>query len=121
MSNKKKLVFTEKHLESIADKNVTLIFSIFGNFQGRVVGKIVGRKRNRFKQFVFVPTFPFMTFIFSVSDVENIEFSNSNGVVISLDPNYEPPKKKRKKKLPAVNPEIDLNKSEADDCIVNAI
>ena len=122
MSKKKKIEFTEKHLEAIADKTVMLVFSIFGTFQGRINGKITGRMRNRFKQFVFVPTFPFMTFAFSIGDVENIEFTDQ-GIVVVLNEHYEPPKRKRKKKkaspVVAAESEMDLNKTEAATVATN--
>lgn len=115
MSKKSKIVYTEKHLEAIADKSIVLVWTFFGTFQCRIGGKITGRMRNRFKQFVFVPTFPFMTLAFSVHDVQNIEFSDK-AIVVTLDVNWNPPKKKRKKKkaLPVVAAEIevDLNKAE---------
>lgn len=123
MSKKKKLVFTEKHLEAIADKTIVLVFPFFGNFEGRISGKITGRIRNRFKQFVFVPTFPFMTFAFSLSDVENIEFSDHD-IIVTLNETYEPPKKKRKKKKTSLvteeNPSINLNEPEQAEVMVSA-
>ena len=95
MLNRKRNIVTNKQIEAIADQVVNLIFPIFGNFQGNVSGKITGRLRNRFKQFVFVPTFPFMTFNFSANDVESIKVIDKE-IVVTL--NEEEKKKKRKKK-----------------------
>ena len=109
MSNHKKNIITEKHIESIADQTVRLIFPIFGNLQANISGKIVGRIRNRFKQFVFTPTFPFMTLNFSSGDVEKIEITDG-GIVITLEKTDESKKrrKKKKKEAPVVASEPDI-------------
>lgn len=103
-----------KHLELIADKTIKAVFPIFGMLTAYIDGKITGRIRNRFKTFVFLPTFPFMCFTFSASDVEKIDVTNS-GIVLYLNKTEEKKKKRRKKKpaLPVVEIEpeipIDLN------------
>lgn len=100
----KQVTITEKHIAAIADKNVLVVISLFGNCQGRIPGKVTERLRNRFKQFVFTPKFPFMDIIFSVGDVEKIDITD-DGVTLTLNQVVEAPKRRRKKKksLPVIN------------------
>jgi hypothetical protein len=114
MSKPKKGIITDKHVEAIAGQTIKLIFTIFGNFQANISGSVTARLRNRFKQFVFVPTFPFMSLAFAAHDVQSIEVTD-DGIVVTLGQEEEKPKRRKKKKaLPVVapepEPEIDLNK-----------
>ena len=115
MSQNKKDTVTDKHIELLADQPITLVYPLFGNFQGNIPGKITGRVRNRFKQFIFTPTFPFMSFYFTSSDVVNIQIIK-NAVFLVLGKTEEKKKRRKKKKaLPVVEIEaadksIDLNK-----------
>lgn len=115
LHNMKKVNITEKHIEAVADKTITAIISLLGNCQYHVQGKITGRLRNRFKTFVFTPTFPVMFFTFSVGDVEKIDITES-GIVLTMNhPEGKPKHRRKKKKSPpvvAAEPDaaIDLNK-----------
>jgi len=115
MSNHKKKLITDKHIELIAHQDIKLIFPVFGNVTLNIPGKITGRIRNRFKQFVFSPTFPFMSVAFASSDVEKMEVID-NDLIITLNQVEEKKKRRKKKKpLPVVEIEpsdapIDLNK-----------
>ena len=116
MSNHKKNIVTEKHIETITDQNIKLVFTIFGNFQANITGKITGRVRNRFKQFIFIPTFPFMSFAFSVGDVEKIELIDE-GIVVNLFKVEEKKKRRKKKKVPsvvAIEPDLEIDLSSVD-------
>lgn len=114
----KKISITEKHIEAIADKTIKAVISLFGNCHCHIQGKITGRLRNRFKTFVFTPTFPIMFFTFSVGDVEKIDYTEA-GVLLTLNRVDEAPKRRRKKKKPApvvaAEPDaaIDLNTTTA--------
>ena len=105
----KKVTITEKHVEAIADKTITVIIFLFGHCHCHISGKITGRLRNRFKTFVFTPSFPIMFFTFSVGDVEKID-ENENGITVTLNCVEGKPKRRRKKKKapPVVAAEPDL-------------
>ena len=92
MSNHK---VKNKHLEFIADKAIKAVFPIFGMLTAHIDGKITGRIRNRFRTYVFTPTFPFMCFAFTAGDVEKIDVTDS-GILLYLG--QELKKKKRHKK-----------------------
>jgi len=115
MSTKNKSTITDKHIELLANQEITLVYPLFGNFQENIPGKITGRVRNRFKQFVFVPTFPTTSFYFATSDVVKIEVIQ-NTVFVVLGKTEEKKKRRKKKKpLPVVEiepepVEIDLSK-----------
>lgn len=102
----------EKHVDVVSGKNIILEFPLYGQFTARLFGKIVGRKRNRFKQYVFAPTIPFSSFSFAVSDIKTIEPENDTTFVITLkNTDTEPRKRKRRKKekpLPVVAAETDV-------------
>lgn len=114
MSNHKKQIIKNKHLELIADKPIKVVFPIFGMLTAHIDGKITGRIRNRFKTFVFMPTFPFMCFTFTASDVELLDITDT-GIVLYLNKTEEKKKKRRKKNpespVVVIEPEtpIDLN------------
>jgi len=97
----KKASINEKHIEAIADKTISVIIYLFGNCHQHIQGKVTGRIRNRFKTFVFTPTFPFCYFTFSIGDVEKIEITENKGIVMTLNRIIEAPKRRRKKKKPA--------------------
>lgn len=94
----KKIEITSKHIEQLIGRNVNLSFIIAGNFKGRFYGKIVGRLRNRFKQYVFAPETPFIYFQFAVDDVEKIEMPDDDTWLITMKENKPEPKKRRRKK-----------------------
>jgi len=112
----------EKHVEAVAGKNIILDFPLYGQLTASLFGKIVGRKRNRFKQYIFAPTIPFSTISFAVSDVQSIEPKDDSTFVIKLkNSDNEPRKRKRRKKekpLPVVASEpgavIDLSPQATD-------
>lgn len=116
----------EKHIEAVVSKNIILDFPLYGQLTARLFGKIVGRRRNRFKQYIFAPTIPFSSFSFAVSDVKTIEPENETTFVITLkNSDNEPRKRKRRKKekpLPVVAAEpdavMDLS-PQATDVVIN--
>lgn len=113
----KKPVITEKHIEAILDENVLLDFPLYGNVNIRLFGRIIGRVRNRFKQYIFIPTIAFSSVRFSIGDVSCIEPDMEFGHIVSLkNIEKEPRKRKRRKKkvvLKSVamesNPTMDLS------------
>ena len=112
----RKPTITEKHIEAITSKNVLLDFPMYGNFRARLFGRIVGRLRNRFKQYIFIPTIPFSSFYFASGDVEMIEPDSEFGFIIKIKNTDNEPKRRRRKKKPvlkAVMAEapIDLNQN----------
>lgn len=118
--SKKKATISEKHIEAISAKTVTAVVSLFGHCHLNIQGKITGRLRNRFKTFVFTPTFPFCYFTFSVGDVEKIDYTET-GVIVTLnrvaaDDSAPKRRRRKKKKAPpvvAAETEIDLNATQA--------
>lgn len=113
-------MITEKHIEAITNKNILLDFPIYGNVNIRLFGRIIGRMRNRFKQYIFIPTISFSSIRFAASDVSDIEPDAEFGLILSLkNIENEPKKRKRKKKKIALksvamesNTAIDLTQSD---------
>ena len=113
---------SSKQIEMLVGKNITLTFTVSGNCQAQFFGKIVGRVRNRFKQYLFIPAAPFTSICFSTGDVEKIEMPDEDTWLLTIYSNSPEPKKrhrKKKKNLPVVSAEptvaIDLNNLPAVD------
>jgi hypothetical protein len=110
----RKPTIKEKHIEVISGKNILMDFPMYGNFNARLFGRIVGRQRDRFKHYVFIPTIPYSSFQFTISDVESIEPDAEFGFILKIkNTDNEPKRRRRKKKKPApvvaAEPEINLN------------
>lgn len=112
--SKSKIAITEKHIDALGNQNIVLIAPLgsSGTFKGQFYGKISGRLRTRFKQYIFVPNMPFTSFYFSLSDIEKIEEKDGIFILnIGTNPASEAPiKRKRRKNAKAkLLPAIDLN------------
>lgn len=113
----KKPTIKEKHIEAISGKNILMDFPMYGNFNARLFGRIAGRLRDRFKHYIFIPTIPYSSFQFAVSDVESIEPDAEFGFILKIKNTDNEPKKRRRKKKKlvevAIEPEmpIDLNQT----------
>lgn len=95
-----KVSITEKHIENLFGQNIILVTPLTdsGTFKGQFYGKIVGRLRTRFKQYIFAPLAPFVSFYFSVSDVEKIEKNDDVFILrIGINPASEAPIKRKRK------------------------
>ena len=99
-----KRAITHKDIEEISDKEITICFTISGTFQAHFLGKIVARLRNRFKQYVFIPSTPFATFCFSSGDIKKIE-RLGDGFVLTINDPFTKKKKRKKKKSASILPE----------------
>lgn len=102
----------EKHVEAISRKNILIQFPLYGNFTAKLFGRIVGRIRDRFKHYIFIPSIPFSSFQFTVNDVESIEPDSEFGFILKIKNADNKPKKRRRKKkikLIAVEAEVPID------------
>lgn len=108
----KHVEITQKHVEALVDRNIILIFTLSGTFKAQFYGKIVGRLRTRFKQYIFVPNTPFVSFYFSVGDVEKIELDDGVFIVkLGVNPGPATEKKRGKKKSKKVRSRKKANRA----------
>ena len=94
----KKPTIKEKHIEAVSGKNIIMDFPMYGGFSARLFGRIVGRLRDRFKHYIFIPTIPYSSFQFTVNDVESIEPDAEFGFILKIKNTDNEPKKRRRKK-----------------------